>query len=246
MAFRLLIRRPSAMKVLTISHRRFFCVLGLVSFTTSQLSAVTLARWTPVSIALPRGEDYDQGTDTPAPDEFAANLVVSSLVREDQNFSNPGVNWPGLATVGAFDVNAGFTEFTVTPQANFEVSYEQLTYDANTFGGGNTAEGYTVSVRSSLDMFASIISSQTLANFITGRFTLPLDNLGTVSEAVTFRIYAVDDSGATGNRFFDLLGSNTDSTQGLIVTGEVVPIPEPSTFLFCSLALVGLGVRRKK
>lgn len=73
--------------------RRSIWALGLLALTASQLSAATLARWTPVSTALPRGVDYDQGTDTPVADEVEANIVVSTLVRERPGtFTNTGVN----------------------------------------------------------------------------------------------------------------------------------------------------------
>lgn len=225
--------------------RRSIWALGLLALTASQLSAATLARWTPVSTALPRGVDYDQGTDTPVADEVEANIVVSTLVRERPGtFTNEGVNWPGLAE-NSFDVDSGFTTFTITPDNGFAVNFDELTYSASTFGGADAA-GYTVSIRSSLDDFAANVTTQ---DFTASAPNLVFDisSLQGVQEAITFRVYAVNNNPTPPtNSFFDLRGSNTDNTLGLLVSGDVVPIPEPSSLLLCGLAGLGLTVRRKR
>lgn len=224
--------------------RRSIWALGLLALTASQLSAATLARWTPVSTALPRGVDYDQGTDTPVADEVEANIVVSTLVRERPAFTNTGVNWPGLAE-NSFDVDSGFTTFTITPDNGFAVNFDELTYSASTFGGAGVA-GYTVSIRSSLDNFATNVTTQDFTDS-SPNLVFDISSLQGVQEAITFRVYAVNNNPTPpANSFFDLRGSNTDNTLGLLVSGDVVPIPEPSSLLLCGLAGLGLTVRRKR
>lgn len=127
------------------------------------------------------------------------------------------------------------------------MSYETLTYSAQTFSRMNNALGYTVYVRSSEDNFGADIDSATIINSGTGTFSLDLSSLAGPTGATTFRIYAVDNSSAGGNAWFDLTGSDTATNVGLIVTGESALIPEPSSALLIGLsAFAFCGRRRRK
>ncbi|MDQ8189063.1 PEP-CTERM sorting domain-containing protein [Roseibacillus persicicus] len=217
----------------------------LLFLSVNTLSGATLARWTPVSTALPEGTSYDSGSDTPSPSEAAANLVVSTLARVPANsFTNAGIRYPGLASQ-SFDTSE-YTEFTIAPASGYQVNLESLSYSTNTYGRMNNADGYTVYVRTSTDGFATDLGSQTITDSSADTFVIDISALQGVDSPTTFRIYAVDNAQAGGNAWFDLDGSDTSTTTGLIISGDVVSIPEPSAVLLLSFSSIALLSRRRK
>lgn len=206
--------------------------------------AALLARWTPVSTALPGGENYDSSADLPPADFAAPNLTVSALDRVGgtEGFGNGGAVWSATATPETTEISLpDYTAFTLTPDAGFFLNLENVTYDYQSYGFAADG-GYTFFIRSSVDGFAADLdSSSSFAGF--ERVDFDVSSLTELTDPVEIRIYA--STPTAGNRWFDLQGSDTETDIGLLVNGTVTPIPEPSTLLLSGLALFGL-VRRQR
>lgn len=221
--------------------------LGIL-FASSLLSqAATIARWTPISVAADPviGATYDQTSDTPAADESNSNVTVSTLQRINPlDTGNDGNVWSGFVS-SSFVLNE-YTAFSFQANSGFTVTPNTLTYDFNSFGG-NDAQGYTGTIRTSLDNFASDVSVDTIFNDSAGRFSFDLSSLGTLTEEVEVRLYAVSNSG--NGIFVDLIGTAVEANRpnlGYIFEGDVNAVPEPSSFILSLLGGLGLLARRKR
>ena len=216
--------------------------LLIVTSSLSMTDAAILARWTPVSTALPGGVNYDNAADMPPADEVGANLTVSFLDRIGLDAGgNAGAVWPGRAAPGTSTIDpAIYTTFTLTPDSGFTLDLDTVTYDYQSYG--LAANGYNFYIRSSVDGFAGDIdtSSNTAG---AARVTFDVSSLTGLTDPTELRIYAT--SIETGNRWFDLQGTDVATDVGLIVNGTVTPIPEPSTGLLAALAGLGLMRRRR-
>ncbi|MDF1712717.1 MAG: PEP-CTERM sorting domain-containing protein [Akkermansiaceae bacterium] len=207
--------------------------------------AALLARWTPVSTALPAGENYDSSVDLPPADEVAPNLTVTPLDRVGaiEVAGNPGAVWSGTATPETTEISVGdYTTFTLTPDAGFMMSLDNITYDYQSYGFAGTG-GYTFFIRSSIDGFAADLDTSSSFEGA-ARVDFDVSSLTDLTGPTEIRIYA--STPTAGSRWFDLQGSNTDPSLGLIVNGDVAPIPEPSTALLSALAGLALTVRRRR
>lgn len=225
-------------------------ILALTAASVSAVQAVTLARWTPVSTALPKGPDYDASTDTPAPDEVAPNVIVSNLDRVGAaaGGTNTGDRWSGTATDGAAGISLGdYTSFSIAPDGGYLVDFTSIAYTFETYGLSDTG-GYLTYLRSSLDGFASDLATDSIpaAGPRGGTMVFDISSLTDIDESVEFRIYASAPTSIGGARWFDLIGSDTATDLGLIVDGEVTAIPEPSTGILSGLACLGLAFRRRR
>jgi hypothetical protein len=205
-------------------------------------NAAILARWTPVADSEPGGLDYDSSTDTPPASEVAANLSVSTLDRVGlEGFGNPGPVWSGRATPDTSVIDeTSYTSFTLTPDVGYFMDLESVTYDYQSYGFAEN--GYNFYLRTSVDGFAADVDSSS-SNAAAERVTFNVSSLTGLTDATEVRIYA--SSVDSGNRWFDLQGSNTETDLGLIVNGTVA-IPEPTTGALAALAgLILLGRRRR-
>jgi len=220
-------------------------VYSLLFASISWGQAATIARWTPVSTALPRGVDYDNGADQPLADETIAGVAASVLNREGfaNAFGNTGAVFPGRAADGAAvdgmggftSLPAQFTSFTLTPDAGMLLSVDTITYDYASYGQAEAGSGYLVTIRTSADGFATDLASAS-TSVTSARLTLDTSALGTLTSATEFRVYAAAIDANGGNRWFDLVGSDVATDAGLIVDGTVTAVPEPSSSLLLGLA----------
>ncbi len=127
--------------------------------------------------------------------------------------------WPS----GPFDPSAYF-EYTVTPNANFEVTYISMQFSLYNDSAGTS----TWDVRSSVDGFANTIASGT-TSVLTGAGALIqafLPGVGTQTVPVTFRVYTHTNSGAANPQQRGLRGSAAGGT-GLRINGSVTASPLP-------------------
>ena len=226
--------------------------LLLFAASISATQAVVLARWTPVSVATfpVEGADYNDGSDTPPASEVAANMMASSLDRiggAEFGGGNPSASFPGRATDGAAGISLGdYTNFTLTPDPGFTASYTSITYNYNTFGA-SAPGGYSLFLRSDVDGFASDVATTSVADGVgSGLATFSISTLTGLSTPVEFRIYASAPTATGGNRWFDLGGDDVATDVGLIVNGEVTPVPEPTSGMLAVLAGLGLAARRRR
>lgn len=121
--------------------------------------------------------------------------------------------------------SANYAEFTVTPDVDYEVTYESLSLYHGSFNAtGQVKITYAIGAGAEVTALAPL--SHTAAN--TDLLTLKTEDFGdfTTSEVVTWRIYVFGtDAPNTGTRLDDIT-----------INGTVALVPEPS-----ALALLGLG-----
>jgi hypothetical protein len=146
-----------------------------------------------------------------------------------------------------------FASFSITADSGFQLNLQSLSMDvgstgvnANGAGDPTTANTASFAIRSNLDGFSSTIGTMTATatNGTTVWTTGSVDLSGAAFQGlsdITFRMYIHDSfdqtipSGFTGVNRFD----------NVIVVGTVTPIPEPTSILTLSSALLGgFAVRR--
>jgi len=246
-----------------------FCLLS--SLPAVILTLGVLSSLSPASAAVLVNYTFVSGTNSTAAADpnVGASVITSNIgtVGTDSGFSAAGnafvrANATQSTQAGAI-TEADYFEFTLTPQAGFEVD---LTSFSLTVGNQtSTALSFTSSyfVRTSLDGYASniaitstggtttslggVASRSTTSNSTAVSDSVVFNVAGSqyqnLTTPVTFRIYLYD----TGS------GAAPDSSQSISrfdnvqVSGNVSAVPEPDT---CLLGLVGgalvLSVRRKR
>jgi len=178
---------------------------------------------------------------TPSATTLHPNVTASVLDRvggAEQGQDSTAV-YPGwaLSTVTTGD----YTSFTVTPSAGYAMTFDSLTYALESYGAMNDAEGYTMSIRTSLNGFTSAIATQTIRNMSAGVFDLNLSPLADdVTGPVEFRISIRNNFLAPGRA--DLTAING----GLVLNGSVEAVPEPTSGLLAGAGLAGLWWRRRR
>lgn len=183
----------------------------------SVASGETLVQWVPFAGTSP----YLTSEQTPPPTIEALGVSSSPLTRVNfsGNFNNAGASWPGntnnaLGEAGVLDpINGAYTEFTVSPPVAGSVTYASISYQLSSFGGMNNDDGYTGIVRTNLDAFDQDLTTTTITNQTSANFLFDISSLGEQTEAVTFRLYFVNNNAAAN--FADLSAVNG----GLIVDG---------------------------
>lgn len=158
-------------------------------------------------------------------------------------------------TIANAVAGAAYYSFTVTPNGSGMLSFAST--DTLTFAlqvRSNNATGtvpYTVQfyLRSSADNFAADLGSSTALTINTASSSLSanesisLSGIGslTAGQAVTFRLYPVDNQQAAGNDDFKF--------DNVVVNGTInnpVAAPEPSTYALLGLGLLGLVIFRRR
>lgn len=118
-----------------------------------------------------------------------------------------------------------YYEFTLTPNAGFQASLSSLMFDYAI--SGNVTGNFFV--RSSVDSFAANVGSTATTSgsiFSTVTISLSASQFQNLTSAVTFRIYIYDNKS----------GNMSDLLDNVIVNGDLLAVPEPSTW-----AMMGLG-----
>jgi autotransporter-associated beta strand protein len=206
-------------------------LLAILSLaTTATSSADVLAQWLPTG-GEPDTSFYNNSGQTPPPTVTGPGITVSAAARINQQVvGNAGPVWPGYTandggTPGTYDPEtAGYTEFTITPLPDANVSFSTITCFLVSYGGMNDAGGYTGIVRTSADNFATELTTQTITDTSNATFSFDVASLGTVTEPVTFRLYFVNNLG-TGT--WADLGSESG---GLAVNGSATARVETVTW----------------
>lgn len=228
---------------------RWVLAMGLlVTLGGSEVRAAVLVQWT-FEGGTP-GSPVTSGQLTPA--TTASNMTSTLLsLGVDPGASVTYPNVEGLTTgagnpgqgmsvrgvftetndlAGALSRNK-YIEFTVTPNVGYQLDLSTLTLDLQRFDA-TSATSFTL--RSSLDSYATNIGTITgfptnptaYANF---SFSLSAPAYQGLTSSITFRIYEYGASAALGAVRHD----------NLTLNGDVVVIPEPSTY---ALVMAGLAV----
>lgn len=170
------------------------------------------------------------------------------------NTSNFGVPEHGILnrSSGTAVTEAGaiadddYVTFTVTPDGGFDLDLGALTFNLVASHNGGPDYNPQVAVRSSVDSFATTLGTFTPPNAGPGTpdqsewssQTLLLTGAAfqDLNTPVEFRFYMYDDSSEAGNviRFDN------------IALHDISFVPEPSTLALCSLAGLGLLMRRRR
>jgi hypothetical protein len=137
-----------------------------------------------------------------------AGPLTAAAALTSVTFANAFVsnNWPA----GAVDTTKYF-QFTVTAASGHTISYDSVRFSLyNNFDGASTWQ-----VRSSVDSFASVLSSGAFSAGISGggaTVLAPVSALGELSASVTFRVYTFNNTGTTSPLQRGMRGGNGGGT----------------------------------
>jgi hypothetical protein len=189
---------------------------------------------------------YEAAGGSFAPTSTAANLTAGALndigssadlqagaTLPDSVFLQQNIT---SANPAAAVANNQYFQFSLGPDAGFEMDLQGLSFDAAR-GGASTPRGWVL--RSSLDGFGSDIASAEVATANPTLSSFGVDLSGPqyqdLQSGLTFRLYGFAPSTGVG-MFYD----------NLTVTGAVSAIPEPSTWLLMALGLAGCWRQRRR
>lgn len=139
----------------------------------------------------------------------ADNITVSGIGRSNSLDANPGSNRYNAKGWNSGSLSSNlYYYFTITPQAGYSVNLNSFVFNGTASGSGPS----NYSIRTSIDNYASSITSPDLSGFITD---LSDDEFQNISESVTVRIYAWGASSPAG----------TFSVDDFYFTGSVTEEP---------------------
>jgi hypothetical protein len=119
--------------------------------------------------------------------------------------------------------------FTLTPNAGQKANLTSLTFDFAPFGNGTNTASFAV--YSSVDSFAtrigSVATSTNSSAFTSANISLLASQYQNLTLPITFRIYVFDSNNS---------GGKGDLLDNVILNGDLLAVPEPSTY-----AMMGLG-----
>ncbi|NLF17148.1 MAG: hypothetical protein GX595_07810 [Lentisphaerae bacterium] len=223
-------------------------VAGMALAGSVFMSAMTSA----VEIAI-YSFNGNNGTGNVAAAFDADNLTAGAITRGTgvtafaRTNSMAAYGWTSSGTPGAND----YFQFTLTPATGYSLTLDDMIFGEqqvrNQFYADEDAQLWAV--RSSRDGYtANLASGATTAPGSVGTHTIDLSGLGTLTSAVTFRIYGYDSSGfiflPTINEWA-LVNYDTANNYGVTVTGDVALIPEPGAGLCLALGGAALLCRRR-
>lgn len=139
----------------------------------------------------------------------AGNITVSGIGRSNGLDANGGSNRYNAKGWNSGSLSSNlYYYFTITPQAGYSVNLNSFVFTGTASGTGPT----NYAIRTSIDNYASSISSPDLSGFVTD---LSGDEFQNISEPITVRIYAWGASSAAG----------TFSVNDFYFTGSVTEQP---------------------
>jgi hypothetical protein len=170
------------------------------------------------------------------------NGTTNTLFNNSSGSNNSGAsagNNAGLAVFsGAFNsATSSYFEFTLTPSTGLAVQFTGITFGTRSTGTGPQ----TLSIRTSVDSFATNAGSVTVSNnsiWVPVTPTIATPVTSAVSTALTVRIYG---SGVVGT---PTANTTTWRVDDLTVTASA--IPEPTTLALLALGGAGMMVRLRR
>lgn len=189
------------------------------------------------------GQNATTNPTTSDPYLTTANLTSSSLSRganATASTANNSFRTTGFKNEGISITNTDYFEFSLTPAVGYTASVVSLNANmagtASFYASPGASNQFAYSTNGAdftLIGTPTVVTAQGYLGAIDTSAVAALQNF-TEATTVTFRFYASGNTTTGGWGFTS--GNATSAADGLIVTGTVDVIPEPSTW-----ALIGLG-----
>lgn len=222
-------------------NRIYRAVSGLVLASVGLTSGVKIAVY---------DTDGNNGNGTLTAKATADTLTASDLDRGGVTAFARANSFAaeGWTTGAALNLNQYF-EFTLRPASGYSFSLGKLIFGEQQVDiqGQHADDPLQWAVRTSLDGYTANLASgaTTPVGSGVGTQTIDLSNLGTITSAVTFRIYGYNCSNHGGQNAHKWALVNYGTDTGVTVIGEVVHAPEPGAGLCLALGGAGLLFRRR-
>ena len=169
---------------------------------------------------------------------FTGSSATQFAISDDILAVNAGGTAASAST--AFTANSYF-QFTVTPQATFEMDLSSLSFDASY--GPSAGAGYAI--RSSLDNYLTELQSGQVTrqydSFDTYSLDLSAASFQNITEDATFRIYIFLNPGG-GN---PALAIDNVRLDGIVATASAIPEPASAAVLVGFFA-IGFATSRRR
>ncbi len=176
---------------------------------------------------------------TPLPVASAAPGVTGSVLSQVglENYWNNTNVWPVGQISSSPTITLGdYLTFTVSPDLGQAITFQDLTYSKRSYLGDGATEA---SIRSSENGFTTDIASIGVNPVGDETLNFNLGSMSQSSDPVTFRIYFY--AAGTNMSDWDDLVSTASAGSGLQLAGNVVAVPEPTTWAMVLLGFAGLG-----
>jgi hypothetical protein len=228
---------------------------NLVSATIVALAWAAMCQNAPAAIIA--SYQFGSGTTLGSPATTVAPLVTASLFADGDGGTSyssavgspavPSVEkaYPEIALRSDYLNSNSYFEFTLSATPGFELELSQLSfdYDKNQLSGTGPRPTITFDLRSSLDNYAFTLGTvNDPGNAATGTFQTSINNLDSVADDITFRLYVAKDLAT--------FSAGLVHIDNVKVEGNVVAVnPEPASLvIWGGIGIAGLVAawRRKK
>jgi len=207
-----------------------FALLVVATLNGSSAKGAVLAQWNGQNTFL---TSYPDG-----PNSVNARVLSSLTLQDYEGFtpiSNTSNSWAGVNTTNTIDLEQ-YVSFTLTMRAGWEADLTSFQFALRLL---NPDDDSLAIIRSSLDNYSSNLATFTPSNDYQ-TFTVDLNSFAPVS-TITIRFYGINSP--TANAQWNMINASNVTAS---FNGDVMMVPEPSTWALLLIATGALAVGYRK